>query len=137
MVLCNDNCNPCCDYCVYVIYEVPDYYGQNDIGNRIGCIKHIEHDNNINCCDDFHCIDAEVKDGYNMSTFRLAVTCPVCDEVIIQNGWGIDSTLPDRVINLDSFACEQFDCHNCGTIVYTGDVDCMYEYEEGFVNEDD
>lgn len=66
-----------------------------------------------------------------MSVFKLAVTCPICDEIIISDGWHVDSTLPDGVVNLDSFACEHFECENCGTVVYTGDVECMYEYETG------
>lgn len=73
-----------------------------------------------------------------MSIFKLAVTCPVCEEVIIQDsGWHIDSTLPDGVINLNSFSCEQFTCNRCGTIVYTGDIECMCEYEEGHFDEDE
>ena len=64
-----------------------------------------------------------------MSRFKLAVTCPVCGEIIIQDGWCIDTTLPDNVVNLDFFACESFECEHCDTVVYTGDTDCMYEYE--------
>lgn len=66
-----------------------------------------------------------------MSVFRLAVTCPICDKNIIGDGWHTDSTLPDGVVNLDSFACERFTCKNCGTVVYTfGDAEDVCEYEE-------
>ena len=66
-----------------------------------------------------------------MSIFKLAVTCPVCGENIIQDDYHMDATLPDKVVNLDSFSCEHFECENCGTIVYTGDVDDICEYEGG------
>ena len=64
------------------------------------------------------------------SKFRMAVTCPVCDETILSDGWTVDFTQPEGVVTLDMFACEEFECERCGTIVYTGDVEQMYEYEE-------
>lgn len=63
--------------------------------------------------------------------FRMAVTCPVCGETIKASGWTIDFENQEGVVLLDLFACEEFNCDNCGTVVYTGDVDCMYEYEDG------
>lgn len=63
--------------------------------------------------------------------FRMAVTCPVCGGTIKADGWTIDFTQSEGVVLLDMFACEEFECEHCGTVVYTGDVEQMYEYEEG------
>jgi len=65
------------------------------------------------------------------SKFRMAVTCPVCGETIKDDGWSIDFTQAEGVVTLDMFACQEFECERCGTVVYTGDVEQMYEYEEG------
>lgn len=64
------------------------------------------------------------------SRFRMAVTCPVCGEVILSDGLTVDFTNSEGVVLLDLFACEEFECEQCGTIVYTGDVEQMYDYEE-------
>lgn len=136
MVLCNEDCIPCCNYCAYVIYECDDYHGQEDLGVPVGCIKHIRFEKCVKDCNDFHCINANEGD-MDMSVIKLAMTCPVCEEVIIQDGWCMDSTIPDKVVNLDMFAYQHFECENCGTNVYTGDVDSMYEYEEGHFDQCD
>ena len=64
------------------------------------------------------------------SKFRMAVTCPVCAATIKSDGWTVDFTNPEGVVLLDLFANEEFECERCGTIVYTGDTENMYEYEE-------
>ena len=71
------------------------------------------------------------------SKFKMAVACPVCGEVIRSNGWTVDYTNPEGVVLLDLFECEEFECDRCGTVVYTGDVEQMYEYQEGNYGEDD
>ena len=70
------------------------------------------------------------------SKFRMAVMCPVCGETIMDEGWSIDYTNPDGVVVLDMFADQEFECKRCGTVVYTGDVEQMCEYEEGNYGED-
>lgn len=69
--------------------------------------------------------------------FRMAVICPVCRETIRADGWTIDFTNPAGVVVLDLFACMEFECDCCGTVVYTGDVEQMYEYEEGNCGDED
>lgn len=65
------------------------------------------------------------------SKFRMAVTCPVCGNTIVSDGWTVDFTNKEGVVLLDLFADEEFECENCGTTVYTGDVEQMYEYDGG------
>lgn len=69
--------------------------------------------------------------------FKMAVTCPVCGEIIVDDGWTVDFASPDGIVLLDLFECQEFECERCGTVVYTGDVDQMYEYEEGSEDESD
>lgn len=64
-----------------------------------------------------------------MHEYQLAVTCPECGETILGNIVS-DFTNQKPVVLLDMFACESFKCENCGTLVLTGDVDCMYEVED-------
>lgn len=71
------------------------------------------------------------------SKFRMAVTCPVCGETIVSDGWTVDFVNKEGVVLLDLFANEEFECEHCGTAVYTGDVEQMYEYEEGYYAEDE
>ena len=68
-----------------------------------------------------------------MTKFRMAVQCPKCDTLIVDNGYQVDFTTPNAdipIVTLDLFAMQEFECCLCGTKVYTGDADSMYEYEE-------
>lgn len=74
-----------------------------------------------------------------MTEFIMAVTCPICSETIIKNdGIVSDFTTPDSdipIVNLSLFSCTTFTCEECGTKVYVGEDECMYEYEEGDIGE--
>ena len=63
-----------------------------------------------------------------MSVFQMAVECPECREIILGDVV-MDHSCPDGVVTLDLFANESFRCERCNTVVYTGDVGCMYEHE--------
>lgn len=62
MVLCSDNCIPCCDFCIHVVHDEFVYPDGSDIitGGPIGCTlhpdkKHQEIAEGCGYCDDFHC----------------------------------------------------------------------------------
>ena len=65
MILCNENCIPCCDFCAHAIHdEWDDKEGKHHIGGPIGCRLHtdqIHQDIAAGCghCEDFHCSRAE------------------------------------------------------------------------------
>lgn len=61
--------------------------------------------------------------------YILAVTCPVCGKTIKDTGYSVDFTNEDGVVLLDMFANTDFECEECGTVVYTLDVESMYKYE--------
>jgi predicted RNA-binding Zn-ribbon protein involved in translation (DUF1610 family) len=75
-----------------------------------------------------------------MVNFIMAVTCPLCGETIIDDGFVSDYSVEPKngipVVDLSLFSCHEFICENCGTKVYTGDEESMYEYEEGEDPED-
>lgn len=63
MVLCNKDCIPCCDFCLYSIHEKILIDKKVINGAPVGCFKHpdIEHQEaaeNGEYCDDFHCFRA-------------------------------------------------------------------------------
>jgi len=71
-----------------------------------------------------------------MSKFKMTVGCPVCDELIVDDGIVVDFTTPNTdipIVSLGLFSQSTFKCEKCGTTVYIGDEDNMYEYEEGDV----
>lgn len=75
-----------------------------------------------------------------MIKYKIALNCPNCRTLIVHPGWVADYGTDALIINLSAFECERFDCPHCGTTVYTGDADSMYEVEdppEDFVPEDD
>lgn len=62
MTLCNKDCIPCCDYCLYSMHERIPYNGKMINGGCVGCFKHpdIEHQSiAVGCgyCEDFHCMN--------------------------------------------------------------------------------
>lgn len=65
-----------------------------------------------------------------MAKFKMAVNCPTCGELIIDDGMCLDLTTSDDVICLDNFQMTTWECKNCGTHVFTPDIEFMYEYEE-------
>lgn len=71
-----------------------------------------------------------------MNKYQLAVTCPNCDETILGNVVA-DFTNPEGIVLLDMFACEAFVCEKCGTVLTTGDAECMYEVEESGTDDED
>ena len=71
-----------------------------------------------------------------MATFRIAVTCPLCEETIIGD-MVADHTNPDGVALLNLFETTSFHCEKCGTSVYTGDIESFCEVEEGEILDDD
>ena len=63
MILCNKDCIPCCDFCIYVIHEMLEVDGQMVKCEPIGCKLHTDekHQNiAVNCCycEDYHCFRA-------------------------------------------------------------------------------
>lgn len=62
MILCNDGCTPCCDFCIYAIRE---HFKDHMIGGPIGCALHKDKEHQeiaYSCgyCDDFHCFRARM-----------------------------------------------------------------------------
>lgn len=60
MTLCNRNCIPCYDYCIYSMHERIPYNNKMIDGGPIGCFKHrdIEHQSIAEACgycEDFSC----------------------------------------------------------------------------------
>ena len=63
MVLCNKDCIPCCDFCLYSIHEKILIDGKVTNGAPVGCFKHldIKHQEiaeSCGYCNDFHCFRA-------------------------------------------------------------------------------
>ena len=61
MRLCGDDCCPCCDFCIHVIYDEINIDGVFFNGGPVDCSLHKddEHQNIVDrCgyCDDFHCL---------------------------------------------------------------------------------
>ena len=64
MTLCNEDCMPCCDFCLYSAHESVYFDGKLIDGGPIGCIKHpdAEHQEiaeSCGHCDDFYCFMAK------------------------------------------------------------------------------
>ena len=64
MIKCNDDCMPCCDFCIHAIHEEFEYNGDTIIGGPMGCSlynddKHRDIAESCGSCDDFHCFLAE------------------------------------------------------------------------------
>lgn len=68
MILCSDNCIPCCDFCVYAIHDEIEYEGEKVLGGPIGCKFHPEEEYQneaMMCgyCDDYKCYQADKEKG--------------------------------------------------------------------------
>ena len=67
MIQCNENCTPCCDFCIHVIHEELGVYldGSNIMyGGPISCKLHEDkrHQDivqSLGACNDFYCINAQ------------------------------------------------------------------------------
>lgn len=59
---------------------------------------------------------------------QMGVCCPTCGNTVL--GDTALNLVNENVVLLDFFQMETFWCEECGTRVFTGDVTCMYEYEE-------
>lgn len=60
MILCNDDCIPCCDFCIHVVHEFGEFDGKMIRLAPIDCSFHKddEHQNlakHCGYCDDYHC----------------------------------------------------------------------------------
>jgi hypothetical protein len=60
MIKCNDDCIPCCDFCIHAIHEEFEHNGDTILGGPIGCSLHedTEHQDIAEACgycEDFHC----------------------------------------------------------------------------------
>ena len=67
MILCSDECVPCCDYCIYAIHEEIEVEGNVIKGGPIGCKKNSDEKHQeiaqwSGYCKDFHCINAREKE---------------------------------------------------------------------------
>ena len=70
MILCNKDCIPCCNFCLYSMHERIPVDGKMINGTPIECFKHpdIEHQEiaeNCEYCDDFHCFSAKLKPEFH------------------------------------------------------------------------
>ena len=60
MILCNNDCEPCCDFCIYAIHDEFELNGHTEIGGPIECKLHRDKEHQeiaeyCGYCDDFHC----------------------------------------------------------------------------------
>ena len=60
MVLCNKDCIPCCDFCIYAIHDEWEENGKKITGGPIGCNEHPDQEHQTiaegcGSCPDFHC----------------------------------------------------------------------------------
>ena len=65
-----------------------------------------------------------------MNKFIMAVECPVCGEIVKDDGITVDFTAEEGVVCLNLFSQNDFHCENCGTDIYTGDMEDHLWYEE-------
>lgn len=63
MVKCNDDCIPCCDFCIHSEHEYFESNGKIVKGGPIGCLLHTDEEHQqiaegCGSCEDFHCFNA-------------------------------------------------------------------------------
>ena len=66
MILCNKDCMPCCDFCIYAIHEEWLEDGKKIIGGPEGCRLHIDEEHQkiaqgLGYCKDFHCFNVPAE----------------------------------------------------------------------------
>lgn len=64
MVLCSENCIPCCDFCIHAIHSIGEIDGAMVKLAPIGCGLHKDEkhqDYAIGChyCEDYHCSNVQ------------------------------------------------------------------------------
>lgn len=64
MKKCNDECIPCCDFCVHVIHDEVEFVDGVTFTSPIGCNKwdddfHQELAESCSYCEDFHCFNCK------------------------------------------------------------------------------
>ena len=62
-----------------------------------------------------------------MSKFKLACECPQCGELCVRNGWCVDFTADDGVVNLMNFSQTDWYCKDCEIEFGTGDIEDIIE----------
>ena len=67
-----------------------------------------------------------------MFTYRMAVNCPNCGSLAIQEGSNTDMISAD-VVCLSMFSQQSFHCDNCGVDVFTGNVEDTVDYKESTI----
>lgn len=60
MILCDKDCIPCCDFCIYALHDKFTENGIEITGGPIGCNKHNDKEHqeiaeSCGSCPDFHC----------------------------------------------------------------------------------
>lgn len=70
MILCSDDCTPCCDFCIHAFYDLFELHGEIHKGGPIACLlhkdqKHQDIADGCGSCDDFHCflVNKEENNG--------------------------------------------------------------------------
>lgn len=61
MIKCDESCIPCCDYCIHARRIWQPIEGKV----VIGCLRYEDEEHqrtavNLGCCEDFHCVNAEI-----------------------------------------------------------------------------
>lgn len=64
MVLCNENCIPCCDFCIHAIHKIGEVNGEIVKFAPIGCRLHTDEEHqdiadSCGYCEDFYCFMVE------------------------------------------------------------------------------
>ena len=62
MILCNKDCMPCGDFCIYAIHEEFEENGKLIKGGPVGCKKHQDEEHqeiaeSCGYCPDYHCFN--------------------------------------------------------------------------------
>jgi hypothetical protein len=68
MILCNKDCIPCCDFCIYAIHDKFIENGIEITGGPIGCNKHNDKEHqeiaeSCGSCPDFHCFNVTSQEN--------------------------------------------------------------------------
>lgn len=67
MVLCGNECIPCCDFCIHAKHNKIVVDGMECTGGPIGCLLHKDQEHQdiaYGCgyCEDYHCFNAAKND---------------------------------------------------------------------------
>ena len=65
MILCDKDCIPCCDFCVYAEHEYDEIDGKIVKLGPVGCNLHKDVKNQgYYYCDDYHCFNMKTAHAY-------------------------------------------------------------------------